>query len=184
MAPMAPARPPTIACLREFGMLIRSEDGVSVARDPTLVGVVRLELVDVLEMEVKLEVGAKEKEAPIGSYDKTSVVDEETEVEVLDVVGILKENSGQSLVEVAGSEVDMSCDDQVVVDAEEEDSCDVEGVDTDVSKEEANVVESETVSKVGVDVGGFPTGAADTGDSLVAELEACPESADSSFWAS
>ena len=67
MAPMAPARPPTIACLREFGMLIRSEDAVSVARDPTLVGVVRLELVDVLEMEVNLEVGANENEPPIGA---------------------------------------------------------------------------------------------------------------------
>ena len=67
MAPMAPARPPTIACLRELGMLIRSEDANSVARDPTLVGVVRLELVDVLEMEVNLEVGANENEPPIGA---------------------------------------------------------------------------------------------------------------------
>ena len=112
------------------------------------------------------------------------MVDDETEVEVLDVVGILKENSGQSLVEVAGSEVDVSCDDQVVVDAEKDDSCVVEGVDIDVSKEEEKVVEPETELNVGVDVGGFPTGAADTGDSPVAELEACPEIADSSFWAS
>jgi hypothetical protein len=67
MAPMAPARPPTIACLREFDMLIRSEDDVSVACEPTCVGTVRLELVDAVEMEVKLEVGAKEKEPPIGS---------------------------------------------------------------------------------------------------------------------
>ena len=67
MAPMAPARPPTIACLREFGMLIKSEDAVSVACDPMLVGVVWLELIDVLEMKVELEVGAKEKEPPIGS---------------------------------------------------------------------------------------------------------------------
>jgi hypothetical protein len=58
-----------MACLREFGMLIKSEDGVSVACDPMLVGVVRLELDDVLEMKVELgvEVGAKEKEALIGS---------------------------------------------------------------------------------------------------------------------
>jgi len=67
MAPMAPARPPTMACLREFDMLIMSEDAVSVAWDPTFVGTVRLELVDELEMELKLEVGAKEKEPPIGS---------------------------------------------------------------------------------------------------------------------
>jgi len=44
-----------------------SEDAVSVAWDPTFVGTVRLELVDELEMELKLEVGAKEKEPPIGS---------------------------------------------------------------------------------------------------------------------
>jgi hypothetical protein len=50
-------------------MLIKSEDGVSVAWDPMLVGVVWLELIDVLEMKVELEVevGAKEKEPPIGS---------------------------------------------------------------------------------------------------------------------
>jgi hypothetical protein len=48
-APMAPARPPTMACLREFGMEIRSEEADSVACDPMFVGVVRLELVDVLE---------------------------------------------------------------------------------------------------------------------------------------
>jgi hypothetical protein len=58
-----------MACLRELGMLIKSEDAVSVACDPMLVGVVRLELDDVLEMKLALgvEVGAKEKEAPIGS---------------------------------------------------------------------------------------------------------------------
>ena len=50
-------------------MLIKSEDAVSVACDPMLVGVVRLELDDVLEikLEVGVEVGAKEKEPPIGS---------------------------------------------------------------------------------------------------------------------
>jgi hypothetical protein len=50
-------------------MLIKSEDAVSVACDPMLVGVVRLELDDVLEikLEVGAEVGAKEKEPPIGS---------------------------------------------------------------------------------------------------------------------
>lgn len=114
------------------------------------------------------------------------MVDDETDVDVLDEVGILNENSGQSLVEVAGSEVEMSCDDHVVVGAEEDDSGVVEGVDTDVWKEEDTVDDGETVSNVGVDVGGFPTGAADTGDSPVAGLtlsEACPEIAASS-WAS
>ena len=69
MAPIAPARPPTMACLREFGMLIKSEDAVSVACEPMLVGVMKLELDDVLEIKVELgvEVGAKEKEPPIGS---------------------------------------------------------------------------------------------------------------------
>ena len=69
IAPIAPARPPTMACLREFGMLIKSEDAVSVACEPMLVGVVKLELDDVLEIKVELgvEVGAKEKEPPIGS---------------------------------------------------------------------------------------------------------------------
>ena len=69
IAPIAPARPPTMACLRELGMLIRSEDGVSVACDPMLVGVVWVEITDVLEikLEVGVEIGAKEKEPPIGS---------------------------------------------------------------------------------------------------------------------
>ena len=105
------------------------------------------------------------------------MVDDETDVDVLD--GILNENSGQSLVEDAGSEVETSCDDEVVVGAEENDcGVVVEGVNTDVSKEVDIVVDSETVSKVGVDVGEFPTG-----DSPVAGLtlsEACPEIADSS----
>lgn len=61
--------------------------------------------------------------------------DDVTDVDVVDVVGILKENSGQSLVEVAGSEVVVSCEDQVAVGAEEDDSIVVEGADTDVSKE-------------------------------------------------
>lgn len=58
-----------MACLREFGMLIKSEDAVSVACEPMLVGVMKLELDDVLEIKVELgvEVGAKEKVPPIGS---------------------------------------------------------------------------------------------------------------------
>jgi hypothetical protein len=106
------------------------------------------------------------------------VVDDETAVDAVDDVGILNENSGQSLVEDAGSEVETSWDDEVVVGAEENDCGVVEGVDTDVSNEVDIVVDSETVSKVGVDVGEFPTG-----DSPVAGLtlsEACPEIADSS----
>lgn len=85
-------------------------------------------------------------------------------------------------MEVAGSVVEMSCDDQVVVVAEENDCDVVEGVDTDVSKEVDIVVDCETLSNVGVDVNGFPTG-----DSPVAGLalpEACPEIADCSSWAS
>jgi hypothetical protein len=48
---------------------MRSEEAVSVACDPMLVGVVWLELDEVLEikLELGLEVGAKEKEPPIGS---------------------------------------------------------------------------------------------------------------------
>ena len=107
------------------------------------------------------------------------MVDDATAVDVVDVVGILKENSGQSLVEVAGSEVVVSCEDQVVVGAEENDSIAVEGADTDAWKEEGAVVDCETVSDVGVDGDGIPTG-----DSPVAGFalsEACPEIADSSF---
>jgi hypothetical protein len=110
------------------------------------------------------------------------VVDDETDVDVLDDVAILNENSGLSLVEVAGSEVEMSCDDQVVVGIEENDCDVVEGVDTDVSKEVDIVVDCETLSNVGVDVNGFPTS-----ESPVAGLtlsEACPEIADCSSWAS
>lgn len=110
------------------------------------------------------------------------MVDDETDVDVLDDVGILNENSGLSLVEVAGSEVEMSCDDQVVVGAEENDCDVVEGVDTDVSKEADTVVDCETLSNVGMDGDGFPPG-----DSPAAELalpEACPEIAGSSSWAS
>ena len=112
------------------------------------------------------------------------MVDDATDVDVVDVVGILKENSGQSLVEVAVFEVVVSCKDQVVVGAEDDDSGEVKGADTDVSKEEDIVVDGETVSDAGVDGDGIPTGAADTGDSPVAGLapsEACPEIADSSF---
>ena len=106
------------------------------------------------------------------------MVDDETDVDVLDDVGILNENSGQSLVEDAWSEIETSWDDEVLVGAEDNDCGVVEVVDTDVSKEVDIVVDSETVSKVGVDVGEFPTG-----DSPVAGLtlsEACPEIADSS----
>ena len=73
---------------------------------------------------------------------------------------------------------------EVVVGAEDDDSGEVKGADTDVSKEEDIVVDGETVSDAGVDGDGIPTGAADTGDSPVAGLapsEACPEIADSSF---
>lgn len=76
----------------------------------------------------------------------------------------------------------MSCDVEVVVGAEENDACVVEVVDTDVSKEEDIVVESETVSNVGVDDGWLSTGAADTGDSPVAAFglsPSCPEIVDS-----
>ena len=59
----------------------------------------------------------------------------------------------------------MSCDVEVVVDVEEDDSCAVVGLVVDVSMEEENVVDSETVSNVGVDVGWFPAGAADTDES-------------------
>jgi hypothetical protein len=140
-------------------MEIRSEEADSVACDPMFVGVVRLELVDVLEWVMKLEVGSKENETSIGSYDKTPVADDETVVEMLVVVGMLNENCGQSLVvEDAGSEADV----EIVVDAEEDDSCVVEGVDDDVSKEEDTV---ETVLDNWVDVGWFPAGAPDTFES-------------------
>ena len=104
------------------------------------------------------------------------MADDVTDVDVVDVVGILKENSGQSLVEVAGSEVVVSCEDQVVVGVEDDDS---KGADTDAWKEVGVVVDCETVSDVGVDGDGIPTG-----DSPVAGFalsEACPEIADSSF---
>jgi hypothetical protein len=57
-----------------------------------------------------------------------------------------------------------------VVDTEDDDACVVERVDG-VSKEEDIVVESETLSTVGVDVGGIPKGAEDTVDSFAAGLE-------------
>jgi hypothetical protein len=38
-----------MACLREFGILIISEEAGSIACDPMSVGTVRLELVDMLE---------------------------------------------------------------------------------------------------------------------------------------
>jgi hypothetical protein len=127
-------------------MLIRSEEADSVACDPMFVGVVRLELVDVLEWVLKLEVGSKENETSIGSYDKTPVADDETDVEVVDVVGMLNENCGQSLVvEDAGSEADDPCGVETVVDVEEDDSRVVDGVDADVLKDEDTAVETETV---------------------------------------
>ena len=58
------------------------------------------------------------------------MVDGATDVDVVGEVRILKEKSGQSLVEVV-----VSCEDQVVVGAEEDDSSVVEGADIDVSKE-------------------------------------------------
>jgi hypothetical protein len=95
---------------------------------------------------LKLEVGSKENETSIGSYDKTPVADDETDVEVLDVVGMLNENCGQMLVvEDAGSEADDPCDVEIVVDVEEDDSCVVDGVDADVSREKETVLEVETV---------------------------------------
>lgn len=103
------------------------------------------------------------------------MVDDETDVDVVDDVGILNENSGLSLVEVAGSEVEMSCDDQVVVGVEVNDCDVVEGVDTDVSKEVDIVVDCETLSNVGMDGDGFPSPAAG-----LALSEGCPEIAASS----
>lgn len=90
------------------------------------------------------------------------MADDETDVEVLDVVGKLNENCGPSLVKGAGSEADVSCDVEVAVDVEEDDSCVVAGLVADVSMDEEIVLESETVSNVVVDVGWFPAGAADT----------------------
>lgn len=78
----------------------------------------------------------------------------------MDVVVILKENRGQSLVVVAGSEVveeDVSWEIELTSDvldsAEEVVSDVVEVVDADVSDELDAVAELETVSKVVVDVG-------------------------------
>lgn len=96
---------------------------------------------------------------------------------MLDVVGTLNENCGQSLVEVTGSEVGMPC----VVETEDDAACVVKIVD-DVSKDEDIVAESETLSIVEVDVGGFSVGAEDTGESPVAGLELsepCAEITDS-----
>lgn len=66
-APIAPAKPPTMACLRELDMWIMSEEDVSVARDPMSVGRVLVELTVELENESVVEEGAKEIEPPIGS---------------------------------------------------------------------------------------------------------------------
>jgi len=64
--------------------------------DPRSAVRVRLGVEVALELVTKLEieVGAYEMEPPIGSYDKTSVGSAETDVEVLEVVGMLKENRG------------------------------------------------------------------------------------------
>ena len=78
-------------------------------------------------------------------------------------------------MEVAGSVVEMSCDDQVVVGVEVNDCDVVEGVDTDVSKEVDIVVDCETLSNVGMDGDGFPSPAAG-----LALSEGCPEIAASS----
>jgi hypothetical protein len=67
---MAPARPPTMACLRELDMLIMSEDSVEPSVwDPMSAAGVRLEVAVVLELVTKLEVdvGEYEMEPPIGS---------------------------------------------------------------------------------------------------------------------
>jgi hypothetical protein len=48
-------------------------------------------------------------------------------------------------VEDAGSEADDPCDVEIVVDVEEDDSCVVDGVDADVSREKETVLEVETV---------------------------------------
>ena len=171
-----------MACLRALDMLIKSEEAVSVACDPMFVGIVRLDVVVGFEIEVKLEVGAKVNEA-IGSYDRTAVEEDETVVEVLDVVGMFNEKSGESPVESAGSEVNVS---DVVDGAEEDDSDVVEGAVVDVSNGEDIVVESETVLDVAVDIGAFSADDAGTEDSAplpVAPLElsgSCPEIAASS----
>jgi hypothetical protein len=92
------------------------------------------------------------------------VVYVETDVEVLDIVAMLDENRGQPLVDVAESEVNVSFDVEIVVKVEDDDSCVVEGLAADVSKENGIVVDSETVSKVGVDLAWPSMGEADTGE--------------------
>ena len=165
-------------------MLIMSEEGVSVACDPMFVGVEKVDVVVGLGIEMKLEVGAKVNEA-IGS----SVEEDETVVEVLDVVGKPNEKTGKWPVEVAGSKENVSdvveIVSEVVVGAEEDDSCVVERVVDDVSNDEGVV---ETVLDVGVDIGGFSADDADTDESTplpVAPLGlsgSCPEIAASSPW--
>lgn len=93
-------------------------------------------------------------------------------------------------MEDAGSEKDVSCDVERVSDVldgtEEDVSCDVEGMEADVWNEEDMAVESETLSKVGVDVDGSSAGGEDTGESFSLPVAAsefvgsCPEIADSS----
>lgn len=71
--PMAPARPPTMACLRELDMWIMSEDFVEPSVwDPTSAAGAWLgvEVALALVMKLEVEVGAYEME-PMGSYDKT-----------------------------------------------------------------------------------------------------------------
>jgi hypothetical protein len=94
---MAPARPPTMACLRELDMLIMFEDAVeSSLRDPASAARVWLgvavELALVMKLEV--EVGEYEMEPPTGSYDNTSVDAADADAEVLEAVGMLKEKRG------------------------------------------------------------------------------------------
>ena len=70
---MAPARPPTMACLRELDMWIMSEDFVEPSVwDPTSAAGAWLgvEVALALVMKLEVEVGAYEME-PMGSYDKT-----------------------------------------------------------------------------------------------------------------
>lgn len=87
-APMAPARPPTMACLRELDMVIMSEDDVEPSVwDPMSAARVRLGVEVALELVMKLEV-------EVGSYEKTLVDSADSDVDVLELVGMLKENRG------------------------------------------------------------------------------------------
>jgi hypothetical protein len=73
-APIEPARPPTMACLRELDMWIMSEDAVeSSVWDPVPAARVWLGVAVALAlvMNLEVEVGEYEMEPPTGSYDKT-----------------------------------------------------------------------------------------------------------------